>query len=174
MLFRSSGEGGNIADTKFFKELLSGDTVLIQNPKSQGTENPSRIFFAPVRNRITGKLVGAVSLTVSLRDLFDYTLKGYDFLNEGDRKGSLLLLDEGGKVVLKRGNIAIPNRIASAQQMSKILGSQTPGSVEYGKGTILFYSGLVGERWRLLSVISSRSEERRVGKECRSRWSPYH
>ena len=23
-------------------------------------------------------------------------------------------------------------------------------------------------------VILSRSEERRVGKECRSRWSPYH
>src|SRR2546422_11407353 len=23
-------------------------------------------------------------------------------------------------------------------------------------------------------VMSSRSEERRVGKECRSRWSPYH
>ena len=25
-----------------------------------------------------------------------------------------------------------------------------------------------------LIKISSRSEERRVGKECRSRWSPYH
>ena len=23
-------------------------------------------------------------------------------------------------------------------------------------------------------VIGARSEERRVGKECRSRWSPYH
>src|SRR5689334_23859121 len=23
-------------------------------------------------------------------------------------------------------------------------------------------------------TLSSRSEERRVGKECRSRWSPYH
>ena len=23
-------------------------------------------------------------------------------------------------------------------------------------------------------VIGTRSEERRVGKECRSRWSPYH
>ena len=23
-------------------------------------------------------------------------------------------------------------------------------------------------------TVSSRSEERRVGKECRSRWSPYH
>src|SRR2546422_4591993 len=28
-----------------------------------------------------------------------------------------------------------------------------------------------GERGR---VICKRSEERRVGKECRSRWSPYH
>ena len=26
----------------------------------------------------------------------------------------------------------------------------------------------------LKDIISSRSEERRVGKECRSRWSPYH
>ena len=24
------------------------------------------------------------------------------------------------------------------------------------------------------SLASRRSEERRVGKECRSRWSPYH
>ena len=23
-------------------------------------------------------------------------------------------------------------------------------------------------------ILASRSEERRVGKECRSRWSPYH
>src|SRR2546426_1211069 len=28
--------------------------------------------------------------------------------------------------------------------------------------------------WRQGTVIRSRSEERRVGKECRSRWSPYH
>src|SRR6266496_363911 len=27
---------------------------------------------------------------------------------------------------------------------------------------------------RSVTVIVSRSEERRVGKECRSRWSPYH
>src|SRR3989454_5606223 len=26
----------------------------------------------------------------------------------------------------------------------------------------------------LLRTLPSRSEERRVGKECRSRWSPYH
>ena len=26
----------------------------------------------------------------------------------------------------------------------------------------------------LAEKLNSRSEERRVGKECRSRWSPYH
>src|SRR5688572_31871575 len=26
----------------------------------------------------------------------------------------------------------------------------------------------------VVGVIENRSEERRVGKECRSRWSPYH
>jgi len=28
--------------------------------------------------------------------------------------------------------------------------------------------------WDLLEKLLIRSEERRVGKECRSRWSPYH
>src|SRR2546422_8474789 len=31
---------------------------------------------------------------------------------------------------------------------------------------------LPANRWLALAV--ARSEERRVGKECRSRWSPYH
>ena len=26
----------------------------------------------------------------------------------------------------------------------------------------------------VISLFTNRSEERRVGKECRSRWSPYH
>ena len=29
-------------------------------------------------------------------------------------------------------------------------------------------------RYRLDPLLCVRSEERRVGKECRSRWSPYH
>src|SRR5262249_58574406 len=42
------------------------------------------------------------------------------------------------------------------------------------------HSGASGYRCRMKSraarksSISPRSEERRVGKECRSRWSPYH
>ena len=29
-------------------------------------------------------------------------------------------------------------------------------------------------RGKTFEITSARSEERRVGKECRSRWSPYH
>ena len=32
----------------------------------------------------------------------------------------------------------------------------------------------VAEKIRKVNVPYTRSEERRVGKECRSRWSPYH
>ena len=32
----------------------------------------------------------------------------------------------------------------------------------------------MAERLHAIVKASARSEERRVGKECRSRWSPYH
>ena len=35
-------------------------------------------------------------------------------------------------------------------------------------------SWLQGARSAILRAFVQRSEERRVGKECRSRWSPYH
>ena len=36
------------------------------------------------------------------------------------------------------------------------------------------YSTLYGDSAGGFGPIKDRSEERRVGKECRSRWSPYH
>src|SRR3712207_5645462 len=38
-------------------------------------------------------------------------------------------------------------------------------------GGLLLLAGRLGD---LVSRRKVRSEERRVGKECRSRWSPYH
>ena len=48
-----------------------------------------------------------------------------------------------------------------------------------GKGTITMRETRILEFKEtitntFLKTVSARSEERRVGKECRSRWSPYH
>src|SRR3712207_2806877 len=40
----------------------------------------------------------------------------------------------------------------------------------YARLTVLLYKAV---EWQMIHKLS-RSEERRVGKECRSRWSPYH
>src|SRR3712207_9211688 len=36
------------------------------------------------------------------------------------------------------------------------------------------FVGLLNRTEQIVNTIHQRSEERRVGKECRSRWSPYH
>ena len=48
--------------------------------------------------------------------------------------------------------------------------------IYFQKFIYLFIYGCVGSsvRARAFSSCGKRSEERRVGKECRSRWSPYH
>ena len=63
-----------------------------------------------------------------------------------------------------------------------IVESTIPDSTE----DVLFAIGNVGCEWTNIPAeigyngqsltirIEGRSEERRVGKECRSRWSPYH
>src|SRR3712207_4238920 len=40
-------------------------------------------------------------------------------------------------------------------------------------GAVAFFSGATG-LFVCSMIVALRSEERRVGKECRSRWSPYH
>ena len=39
---------------------------------------------------------------------------------------------------------------------------------------LVFKMALPAVAAQFVNLLYSRSEERRVGKECRSRWSPYH
>ena len=44
----------------------------------------------------------------------------------------------------------------------------------HGIGKLYIPTDILDKKGKLTDQESSRSEERRVGKECRSRWSPYH
>ena len=73
-------------------------------------------------------------------------------------------ITERGKIIARRitGTCAhhqrlLTREIKRARQMALLIYTATHDSVVNKK-----------------SVEDARSEERRVGKECRSRWSPYH
>src|SRR5204863_907369 len=44
----------------------------------------------------------------------------------------------------------------------------------FGPGATYGGDGPAEQRTLVYSGVQPRSEERRVGKECRSRWAPYH
>src|SRR5256886_3265959 len=50
------------------------------------------------------------------------------------------------------------------------VGNHPRGAVQLHAGARMYY----GTRIDGAGIGQHRSEERRVGKECRSRWSPYH
>ena len=52
--------------------------------------------------------------------------------------------------------------------------SELPQTFEPEKMVIVSGVGCHGKIANYINLSSFRSEERRVGKECRSRWSPYH
>src|ERR1022692_4060615 len=64
--------------------------------------------------------------------------------------------------------ISNPDAGATAQGRDGSMYTTSPyGGTDYGTLFKVTPSGKV-------TVVNNRSEERRVGKECRSRWSPYH
>ena len=86
-----------------------------------------------------------------------------------DRSGSVSsagdVNGDGFDDVIIGAAFADPNGISFAGQSYVVFGSNS------GFGAGLDLSTLNGSKG---FAINGRSEERRVGKECRSRWSPYH
>ena len=66
-------------------------------------------------------------------------------------------------------SLGVKARVQSALSMQQIAETYAcPKAIQYLKeGKVVIFAGGT-------SNTLTRSEERRVGKECRSRWSPYH
>ena len=81
-----------------------------------------------------------------------------------------------GEVVAERGGKAIPARVKVAAFREVNLLKNDDGSLvrdENGRG-VYGETGNIIYGVKFSNADAMRSEERRVGKECRSRWSPYH
>ena len=84
-----------------------------------------------------------------------------------------------GKEVVKPSRLGIElfssNEVKFGAEITKKEGANT--SLYHNFEVVNIQNTTVDETWQPVwgeSQNTTRSEERRVGKECRSRWSPYH
>src|SRR3989442_11209211 len=93
-----------------------------------------------------------------------------DLISNGRCQGKAALLD-GWMASIDKGEL----KFEPAPQISESIHDYryllpVPGKVPVPETGTLFEAMLISAEKR----AACRSEERRVGKECRSRWSPYH
>src|SRR2546422_1411835 len=86
-----------------------------------------------------------------------------NFKVNGGQEGGTDVLVDGVSISLVSANTQW-NKGVSTEAVREFKVLQSNFSPEYGESG----DGIVS------LTLKSRSEERRVGKECRSRWSPYH
>jgi len=72
---------------------------------------------------------------------------------------------------LRAVNELIDDMVQPTAEVSRVIGAVAKGDLSQTMTVEIDGRPLRGEFLRIGKV---RSEERRVGKECRSRWSPYH
>ena len=76
---------------------------------------------------------------------------------------------------VKNMNESMKDATNSASKMSSVMKGIGSSAIKVGKGLAVAGAAAATAVTALVSKsVGARSEERRVGKECRSRWSPYH
>ena len=81
---------------------------------------------------------------------------------------AVLLTTEGSVTLARRGDPI------AASESSRLLRDMLGRLLAVSSGTLMPGLNAAARGGRSRAATRGRSEERRVGKECRSRWSPYH
>jgi len=136
----------------------------------------------------TGEVVPSVDLPAGIGDPLNVAAR----LQQEARDGDVLIGEATERLVRDRvtleriGVFALKGRAGSVAAY-RVVSLDRPAGVaatpfvgrddELARITAVYDDAAANRRARLAVILGSpglRSEERRVGKECRSRWSPYH
>src|SRR2546430_15120912 len=85
----------------------------------------------------------------------------------------------GGMPRAKQLTVWVPDQPGTLGEIASALGAKKTnigalmGATEGGRGAVRLIVDKPATAKKVFAA-KGRSEERRVGKECRSRWSPYH
>ena len=105
----------------------------------------------------------------------DYDLSKNSCINEGEvatRLGLQGVSDIAEKIIIER-DLSLLSEFPCRYHINQISSKNSLGVIRKNKSNGIKFS--TGVSINNLSLNQNdRSEERRVGKECRSRWSPYH
>ena len=88
----------------------------------------------------------------------------------------------GISAFMRKGSIGVGLGIAAIMYFLNLISNIAEGvnnlkyitPFGYCNGADIVTNGSLDGTMVAIGIMRSRSEERRVGKECRSRWSPYH
>ena len=169
--------------TSFHDEqgLIPGKTFVIVPSKGQEnnlefkeyagliTSELQRHGYLPVTNGATAyygvRLVYGISNRKTIHNMVAYTLPSTATYSSSNEK-VLLIGDDGSLTPIKVGKATITVTIDD--------GYSTP--LVYELDFVVEGKPFIENLSEFYYIVrkSIRSEERRVGKECRSRWSPYH
>ena len=125
-----------------------------------------------IKNKIKPKICCSIG---NLKEFSfeDYDFEGYEFKAEAPSfKPNIIIL-------IKLREMFKEKDLSLHSQLSRIFSCNEKGFPEFSEAEInILKSEIIIAKILNIKQINfhmkERSEERRVGKECRSRWSPYH
>ena len=122
----------------------------------------------PVAAAATACEAGKVHYDAETRPWALYRLDAPNLLKMATGRGVQVAVVDSG---VEDGNAHLSSAVVDGASM--LPGDTSKGRTDvFAHGTAI--AGIIGARPVRGSNVVGRSEERRVGKECRSRWSPYH
>src|SRR3712207_6192052 len=174
-------EGDHIVGVQICTE---GDDVLLTTAKGQCIRFPTtdvRVFKGRDSTGVRGIALGAGDRVISMAILrhVDATPEeraGYLKMRRAITGESVGVQEGAEPVAEAEESVAAPalsqeryTEMSAAEQCVLTLSENG-----YGKRTLSYEYRITGRGGKGITAMTVRSEERRVGKECRSRWSPYH